>query len=140
MHGTALGPLILCCSRAQALADGLLIDVSEMARQAGIRYPVAMTAAAWADCVEWTDEDGERTGAYQDQSGRLWDVVWMTRCAIVRGRGAADVAIVELHRVARGRRSHRAVKAKLAALCGPGDDAEPVITIMTMAEYRSGGR
>jgi hypothetical protein len=134
------GPPIASYARAQALEDGVLVDVTETAREAGIKFPVALTAAAWADCVEWTDEDAERTGAYQDQSGRLWDVVWMTRCAIVRGRGASNMVVVDLLRVRRDRRSRRAVAVQLVALCGPGDDAEPVITIMTMDEYRSGAR
>ena len=37
--------------RADALRDGELIDVSANAREAGIRWPVALTAAAWAKCV-----------------------------------------------------------------------------------------
>jgi hypothetical protein len=38
-------------SRAEAIADGLLIDVSATAREAGIRYPVALTQAVWERCV-----------------------------------------------------------------------------------------
>jgi hypothetical protein len=30
-------------TRAQAIADGVLIDVSAVARKAGITYPVALT-------------------------------------------------------------------------------------------------
>jgi hypothetical protein len=52
----------------------LPIDVSAVAREAGIRYPVALTRAAWEKCV--TVPPGV---LYQDESGRLWDVVW---CAI----------------------------------------------------------
>jgi hypothetical protein len=37
--------------RAQAIGDGVLIDVSTAAREAGIRYPVALTAAVWERCV-----------------------------------------------------------------------------------------
>jgi hypothetical protein len=38
-------------SRAQAIADGVLIDVSEATKEAGFKFPVALTAAAWAQCV-----------------------------------------------------------------------------------------
>jgi hypothetical protein len=38
--------LIHSYSRAQAIADGVLIDVSATAREAGIRCPVALTRAA----------------------------------------------------------------------------------------------
>src|SRR5262249_4146387 len=33
--------------RADALRDGVLIDVTPTAREAGFRYPVALTAATW---------------------------------------------------------------------------------------------
>jgi hypothetical protein len=36
---------------ADALRDGILIDVSPTAREASFKYPVALTAAAWAKCV-----------------------------------------------------------------------------------------
>jgi hypothetical protein len=57
--------------RAGALRDGVLIDVSAAAREAGIRYPVALTRAAWERCV--TVPPGV---ACQAEAGRLWDVLW----------------------------------------------------------------
>jgi hypothetical protein len=39
-------------SRADAIRDGVLIDVSAAARDAGFLYPVSLTAAAWSWCVE----------------------------------------------------------------------------------------
>ena len=36
-------------SRAQAIEDGVLVDVSDIAKEAGFRYPVALTSALWAD-------------------------------------------------------------------------------------------
>ena len=47
-------------TRAQLIEDGDLIDVSETAREAGFTVPVAITRAAWADCVEWTAETDKR--------------------------------------------------------------------------------
>jgi Family of unknown function (DUF6573) len=37
-------------TRADALRDGVLIDVTQAAQEAGFRWPVAMTVAAWAKC------------------------------------------------------------------------------------------
>ena len=49
----------------EAIADGALTDVSETAKEAGFRYPVALTAAAWARFV------AVPLGvACQDQAGR----------------------------------------------------------------------
>src|SRR5262249_40620714 len=53
-------------TRAQAIADGALIDVSSTAREAGIHYPVALTAAVWQKCV------AVPPGVLcQDEAGRL---------------------------------------------------------------------
>ena len=46
-------------TRAQALADGALRDVTDLARDAGFRVPVALTAAAWAEAVAWDDDRPE---------------------------------------------------------------------------------
>ena len=58
-------------SRAQALADGVLIDVSSTAREAGIRFPTAVTRAVWDGYVRVPP--GVEC---QDEAGRLWDVLW----------------------------------------------------------------
>jgi len=75
------GEVIYTYSRAQAIEDGVLVDVSETAREAGFRWPVAITQAAWEDCIAWTEDDNNRQ-VYQDESGRLWDVLWMALHAI----------------------------------------------------------
>jgi hypothetical protein len=66
-------------SRADAIRDGVLIDVSATAREAGIPWPVALTRVAWERCVA-VPPDVE----CQDEAGRLWDVLRMltlaTRC------------------------------------------------------------
>jgi len=119
--------VIYSYSRAQAIADGVLVDVSDMAKEAGFRYPVAMTAAAWADCVAWPDSN---RGAGQSESGRLWDVLWMTKLAI-KGADGDRVMVTVLRVPARG---GRAAPAALQAVVGPGDGWEPVITIMLPGE------
>src|SRR5262249_58419319 len=73
-------------SRADALRDGVLIDVTETAREAGFKHPVALTAAAWAKCV------AVPPGVVcQDEAGRLWDVLFMLHCAIGRSAGGPEV-------------------------------------------------
>ena len=73
------GVLIFSYTRAQAIADGVLVDVSKLAKEAGFRFPVAVTAAVWAECV--TVPDGV---AGQDETGRLWDVLNLLRFAIAK--------------------------------------------------------
>lgn len=127
------GEAIYSYTREQAIADGVLIDISSVAREAGFVFPVAITSAAWADCVAWGESDSERQ-THQDESGRLWDVLTMLLHAIRSNRGATDAVEVMLYRVPRGGRRNTPVRALLKSVCGPGDDLEPVITIMLPGE------
>jgi hypothetical protein len=120
---------IFTYSRAQAIADGVLVDVSETAREAGFRIPVAMTTTAWAEGVEWTERDAEASNVPQDEVGRLWDVLTMARhAAQLHKHRDTNRCAFALYRVARG--EHRTTRCELALHVGPGDAGEPVITIM----------
>lgn len=121
------GNVIYAYSRADAIADGTLIDVTEPAREAGFRLPVALTAAAWADCVEWSAADSQRQ-TLQDEAGRLWDVVWMASIAARQAQG--ERVAFQLYRVPRGGRATRPRLTTLHLHIGPGDAGEPVITIL----------
>ncbi len=112
-------------TRAEAIDDGILIDITATAREAGFSCPIAITAAAWEDCVAWTDADSKRQ-AYQEESGRLWDVVWMASRAACNSRAA----LFQLYRVPRGGRGARPRLATLKMVAGPGDNGELVITIL----------
>jgi len=124
------GDVISEYSRAQAIEDGVLVDVSETAREAGLRYPLALTRAVWESCVTVPVNGKGQPVPCQDERGRLWDVVSMTRFAIRLSPAGHDTLPVRLR--VRQRAGHRLVTLK--AVCGPGDDAEPVITIMLPEE------
>jgi len=127
------GEVISTYSRAQALEDGVLVDAGAMAKEAGFRWPVAITAAAWSDCVAWTDADSERQ-VYQDQSGRLWDVLFMAQHAIRVNRSGGDRLKFQLYRVPRNGKSTEATIITLKLIVGPGDNGEPVVTILLSDE------
>ena len=134
------GEPISVYTRAQAIEDGQLIDVSTVAREAGIVWPVAMTSAAWSDCVEWTDETEARKGyTGQSESGRLWDVCWMlslaVRGALRRGLDASTQPLYySLLRTPTAGRGVMPRKATLKFMVGPGDQGEPCITVMLPGE------
>jgi len=111
-------------SRADALRDGVLIDVSATAKEAGFKYPVALTAAAWVKCVAVPSDVH-----CQDEAGRLWDVLTMLRCAVRGQRGATCEVRFGVH-VRNDNRSGTPPLVRLKALCGPGDRGEPVLTVM----------
>jgi hypothetical protein len=100
------GEVIYSYTRAQAIDDGVLIDATELARDAGFKCPVALTATAWADCVAWSDADNERQ-AYQDQTGRLWDVLFMASYAVRTANNANQQLQFELQRIPRAAHSAR---------------------------------
>lgn len=127
------GKVIFRYTRQQALEDGVLIDASAMAREAGFTLPVALTAAAWADAVAWNEADNERQ-AYQDQSGRLWDVLFMAAHAIRSDSKGVQPLLFSLHRIPRDGCSHRSRRLALQLILGPGDDGEAVITILLPGE------
>lgn len=127
------GEVIYAYTRAQAIEDGVLVDVSETAREAGFRWPVAITQAAWEDCIAWTEDDNNRQ-VYQDESGRLWDVLWMALHAITSASTNRSQMLYELYRVPRDGKSTEARLTKLKLVAGTGDHAEPVITIMLPTE------
>ena len=114
-------------SRADAIDDGSLVDVTDVARECGFRVAVALTRLAWADCVEWTDADNAEN-VYQDASGRLWDVLSMAHLAAKRQPDASRLTF-PLLRVQRGSRSPAPTETRLVLDIGPGDEGEPVITI-----------
>ena len=123
------GTVISTYSRAQAIDDGVLIDAGSMAREAGFKWPVAVTSAAWCDCVAWSESDNQKQ-AYQDESGRLWDVLFMASHAIRAVSGSGDRRNFSLYRVPRNGQSQEAEEVTLKLIVGPGDQGEPVITIL----------
>lgn len=126
--------IISSYTRAQALADGELVDVTKTAKEAGFNFPVAVTRAAWIDCVEWGEaEKANKPRALQDESGRLWDVVYMAYQAARRARAESRVEYC-VHRVPTEGRGLKARPVSLIMHVGPGDSGEPVITIMQPLE------
>jgi len=123
------GNVISTYTRSQAIEDGVLIDAGTMANEAGFKWPVALTADVWTDCVAWNDADSQQQ-VHQDQSGRLWDILYMASHAIRTRKGSGDRLLFQLYRVPRDGRSTDAVLVTLKLIVGPGDAGEPVITIL----------
>lgn len=128
--------IISAYTREQALEDGLLVDVTKMAQQAGFVFPVAVTSKLWNDYV-LPSAASQKYG--QSMEGRLWDVLSMLAIEIRRkkrlGEGSSNRV---LYRVAfsdvkanedGGSETIVHQEVSLLAHFGPGDDLEPVITI-----------
>ena len=117
------GPVIFSYSRDQAIKDGVLVDLSStFPSEAGLyKYPVACTSAVW-DIV---DKAVKNKKHMNDYSGVIWDILWMSRKNIVkRFDSSSHLFRVVIFGV--GKKKNFVFKA----ICGPGDDGSPVITIM----------
>ena len=112
-------------TRAEAIEDGVLKDVSELAREAGFVYPVAIELDLYAR-LDPNDRDG---GLGQDFTGRMWDVLTMMKGAANRtprtDRLHFQVVIQEVEVAAEPKMN----TLDLCAVCLPGDNFEPVITV-----------
>ena len=109
-------------SRAQAIEDGVLIDVSKQGRELGIVHPVAVTASAWADTVANSpDLDG-------DENKRLSKLIACAQNAIDDERQTEAAFIISAETL-------EGVKhIRLRVIRHPGDDMRPVITVMLADE------
>ena len=115
-------------TRSQAIADGFQVEVSKVAQEAGITFPVFLTRAVYDNYVA---VPAGVTG--QDEAGRLWDVVWMLRFAIRKAHGGkCDPHRLPYALYVRNSDNHPARLIKLIAVCGPLDidDPSPAITVM----------
>lgn len=117
--------LVYSYTRKQAIEDGVLVDVSQMAREAGIKFPVAMTGTVWGGYIE----PPESVKNFQDIEGRLWDVLNCLKFAASKTCGDTVSFLVSFQ-------MDEQVKEDVMfkAICGPGDNTEPVITLMLPGE------
>ena len=117
-------PIIYRYTREQAIDDGVLVDLTSWAGETGFRIPVACTQSVWADYIEPPEGTME---AGQSERGRAHDTIWMLFVAIKRsppGESELRFEVLFLNK------KLEQETVTLKAVCGPGDDGEPVMTIM----------
>jgi hypothetical protein len=114
-------------TRTQALEDGVLFDMTQepfgdLARKCGIKWPVAMTATAFHECVAVSDTQGH---CGQDIIGRWWDVL-MTFRSLRREVSPLEVRWSVFVHDPDGRQRQKQLKC----VSGPDDDGKPCLTFM----------
>ena len=119
--------VISAYTRRDALEDGVLVDLSDLAREAGFKFPLAVTQGVWAVLNPTTALEA----AGQDMMGRAWDMLTILRYAIKSASRMDEVHFAPLFLREPGQ---QVVPVEMKAKCGPGDDAEPVITVMLKGE------
>ena len=86
---------------------------------------MALNQRLWTGYI--TPDDRSRPYG-QSESGRLWDVVYLLSVAARSGGETVQYTVTFIMK----ERQRRTVQ--LRAVCGPGDDMTPVITIMLSDE------
>jgi hypothetical protein len=137
------GPMIFCYSRQNAIDDGVLVDLMQpetvrLVRAAGIRLHTAMTATAFAATVcpiRDADDDDFEFPVGQSLKGRLWEVLVAFWCAVsdAQADNKADTDRVYFN-VGVDHGDGQLEIVRLYAVIGPGDTADPVLTIMLIGE------
>ncbi len=110
------GEVIYAYSRMQAIADGVLVDVSSRAKRFAIRFPVALTTAVYSAITEHALTESLKELCV--------DLLLITmRQQIARPALPSD-------RIDFAVKLPHMLPIELYALCTPGDTPDPVITVM----------
>ena len=123
-ESSPFGEIIYAYTRAQALADGVLVDVSDLAREAGFVFPVALTERFYHGYIVPTLA---LIAEGQSIAGRLWDLLTVLRWTIQTSKDDSYLPLSVLFVMSPGTPP---VPIELVAVCGPGDSGEPVVTVM----------
>jgi hypothetical protein len=111
-------------SRMQALSDGVLLDLSELAREAGFRWPLAVTSRLY---YEYLVPSLELASDGQSLTGRAWDLLNVLKYTIREAKDETFLRFSVLFLMSRG---STPIPIELISIAGPGDDGEPVLTVL----------
>ena len=114
--------IVFSYTRADALADGVLIDLTPIARTYGFKLPFAVSDALYHGYVV-PSEDLEALG--QSLEGRLHDLLTLANVAARRSMGEDRVYF----NVAFLMRPEKTETVQVVLHVGPGDSGEPVLTL-----------
>lgn len=113
-------------TRKDAIEDGILEDISEIAQETGFTCPVAISQG-----VTYTVHKALINPKYQnDREGILWDILTMAKSAIKNYEGDSNILSFKVIITGAGPRKYHDLKL----ICGPGDQGEMVITILLPQE------
>ena len=116
--------LIFSYTRAQAIEDGVLVDISLIAREAGFKFAVAVTREVF-ELLSDTAQPG------QSFEGRAWDMLMILRFEIKKSTTGDIIHFAPLF----NSKDHTDPRPyRLWAECHGGDNLEPAITVMMLCD------
>lgn len=120
------GPVIFSYTRAQAIEDGVLIDVTPIAKQVGFKIHTAITCGVAAEITDMVrrrrPEDFEKYPLYRVQAAAFRAMLETLYVHVRRQKTPSD------------RLDFSCDEVSLWAHVGPGYEGEPVLTIMLQGE------
>lgn len=113
-------------TRKEAIEDGVLYDITELAKEAGHRFPVAISTGVHVLATEAQEKGG------RDYKGVIWDIISVLTFAIKASKKGGNVIYFTVKIWSKYTGKDQDVK--LYCVCGEGDNMEPVLTIMLISE------
>jgi hypothetical protein len=117
------GPIVYSYTHAKALADGVLIDVTEIGKEVGFKLPVTITEALQNRLIPTRAE----AAIGQDYDSRLWNVLWVAAFTIKladRGTDTVTFTVVQQEVDAKSGQLQN-FELRLRAVCGSGNEDKP---------------
>ena len=123
--------VVFTYTRKQAIEDGILVDITDTAKEMGFKFPVAITSTAWH---EYVIPSKDLTYWGQSVKGRLWDIIFALHFHIVQHPGKEVLNLRTVFMIPDKRHDYIHKAFELKAVASVGDKGEPVITIMLPEE------
>lgn len=129
-HLRAAGPY----SHAEAVPDPVLIEVpGKLIALYRLPWPLTVTAAAWADAIDWPDSARTArpgtTDHHQSVEGRLADVLFLVKTTTDTARPGHTTHRLTLWRVPPNHPTGRFRRLRLTVTVHRGDNNEPLATL-----------
>jgi len=119
--------LIYSYTREEAIRDGYLVDVTDIAARLGFTVSAVVTAAVWKEYCEPDHLPDEPATIVRE-------ILWLLHCALYGPlpcrREKTGIGEVIYFSIISGLGTEQEAPAELKAEMGPGDNGEPVLTIM----------
>ena len=114
-------------SRAQAIEDGVLIDVTKQAKDIGIRIPAALTAGVWTEAIAAPIET-ELASEISEES-RVKELLEMAMMELETSPSKCVRFVYHVMMTL-----DHSKRLEFRVVVGPGDDGREVLTVMLPQE------
>ena len=115
--------VIYSYTRSQALEDGVLIDITEFAKEAGFRFPTAVSANLYYNILTPTSSLVSQGQSFES---RVWDLLNILHATIKSNPNTSRLTFSPPFIMTHGMKPS---PIEIVSTIDPGDHLDPVITI-----------